>query len=102
KGDKDVPSVCTSPAQTPDPNKCDPLNGGIKAAFMWGVGLHLYFNKWLALNLELRDFVASTNMGGLDVNGDRALNADDGSVTNNLFAGVGLTFMLPLNPKVSD
>ena len=99
---KDPMSSCIDPKQNPDPNKCDPSNSGIKAAFMWGVGLHLFFNEWLALNLELRDFVASTNMGGLDVNGDRALNADDASVSNNLFAGVGLTFMLPLRVKISD
>ena len=101
-GAKDPSSSCGDPKQNQDPNKCDPLNSGIKAAFMWGLGLHLFFNEWLALNLELRDFVASTNMGGLDVNGDRALNGDDASVSNNLFAGVGLTFMFPLRAKVSD
>jgi outer membrane beta-barrel protein len=101
RGEKTAMAICTTPAQTPDPNTCDPLNGGIRPAFMWGVGVHVFFSWWLALNLELRDFVASTNMGGLDVNGDRALNADDASVSNNLFAGTGLSFFLPPEPKFS-
>lgn len=95
-------SRCQSSTSEPDPNTCDPLNAGIKPSFMWGVGLHLFFTDWLALNLELRDFVASTNMGGLDVNGDRALDSKDGTLSNNLFAGVGLTIMLPARAKVSE
>lgn len=95
-------SSCMSSTSSPDPNTCDPLNGGIKPSFMWGLGLHLFFTDWLALNLELRDFVASTNMGGLDVDGNRALNKEDGSLSNNLFAGVGLTIMLPARAKVSE
>lgn len=99
---KDSPSRCSTASIDTDPNKCDPRNDGMKPAFMWGVGLHLFFTDWLALNLELRDFVAKTNMGGLDTNGDRALDESDGLITNNLFAGVGLTFMLPLRAKVSE
>ena len=101
-GNKDAVSRCTTASAETDPNKCDPRNDGMKPSFMWGVGLHLFFTDWLALNLELRDFVAKTNMAGLDTDGNRALDENDGILTNNLFAGVGLTIMLPLRAKVSE
>lgn len=84
-----------------DPNLCDPANGGFKPSGNFGVGLHVYFNEWLGLNLELRDYLNATNMGGLDVNGDRKLNSDDQTISNNLFVGVGLSVMIPIHAKVS-
>jgi outer membrane beta-barrel protein len=97
--------TCDKPNPSPDntsgPNFCDPLNAGIKPSFMWGLGIHLFFNEWFGLNLELRDFVASTNMGGLDLNGDYALNSNDSTVTNNFFGSFGVVIMLPIKAKVS-
>jgi outer membrane beta-barrel protein len=91
-----------------DPNKCDPLNSGLKIGGMFGVGLHLFFNDWIGLNIELRDYLASTNPGGLDVDGDRRVgpvnqgdsNPDD-TISNNFFFSLGLTIMLPPTAKIS-
>jgi outer membrane beta-barrel protein len=95
-------NICTDAKNTNnDPNRCDPKNAGIKVSGMWGLGLHLFFNEWLGLNLEVRGFVASTNFGGLDINGDRALDGKDATITNNMFASAGLTFLLPIHARIS-
>ena len=93
---------CAASMTTTDPNSCDPLNSGFKVSGMFGVGFHLYFNQWLGLNVELRDFLNSTNPAGLDVNGDRKVSAADETISNNIFVGVGLTFLLPTTAKISQ
>jgi outer membrane beta-barrel protein len=108
----------TGPAagNLPDPNlQSGALFAGLKIGGMVGVGVHVYFNEWLGMQLELRDYIVGANPGGLDVNGDRCLSTGVGSskvpgcsgrngeagagsdetVQNNIFFGVGLTFMLP-------
>jgi outer membrane beta-barrel protein len=79
-----------------DPNEqSGALFAGLKVGGQFGVGAHVYFNEWLGLQFELRDYVVGANPGGLDVNGDRLLTKADEGPQNNLFFGVGLTFMLP-------
>ena len=79
-----------------DPNEqSGALFAGLKIGGQFGVGAHVYFNEWLGLQFELRDYVVGANPGGLDVNGDRLLTKADEGPQNNLFFGVGLTFMLP-------
>lgn len=90
-----------------DPNTCDPSNAGLKIGGMFGIGTHLFFNDWIGLNLEIRDFIAATNMGGLDVNGDRKVcsgdpcGPSDETVGNNLFFSLGVVLMLPPTAKIS-
>ena len=74
---------------------------GVKIGGMIGVGVHIFFNDWLALQLELRDYIVGANPGGLDVNGDRVLNSADEGPQNNIFFGAGLSFFLPPRAKVS-
>ncbi len=86
----------------PDPNVQDAkLFAGIKVGGQIGIGAHIYFNEWLGLQFELRDYIVGANPGGLDVNGDRQLTSADEGVQNNLFFGFGLTFMLPPSARVS-
>src|SRR5262249_41555049 len=62
----------------PDPNTQSGAQfAGLKIGGMIGVGVHVFFNDWIALQLELRDYIVKANPGGLDTNGDRVLNADD-------------------------
>ncbi len=78
---------------------------------MFGVGVHMFFNDFLALPLELRDYIVKANPGGGDVDADRHLcsgqsggvcnGANDQSVQNNLFVGLGLVFMLPPKAKIT-
>ncbi|HEX4459481.1 MAG TPA: outer membrane beta-barrel domain-containing protein [Polyangia bacterium] len=79
-----------------DPNEqSGKLFAGLKIGGQFGIGAHVYFNEWVGLQFELRDYVVGANPGGLDVNGDRLLTKADEGPQNNLFFGVGLTFMLP-------
>jgi outer membrane beta-barrel protein len=86
-----------------DPNRCNPNNDGLALGLMAGGGAHLFFTQWLGLNLEIRDYIVSTNPGGFDVNGDprRLINNNDKSFTNNLFVTVGLSFLFPPKARIS-
>jgi outer membrane beta-barrel protein len=74
---------------------------GLKVGAMIGVGAHVFFNEWLGMELELRDYIVGANPGGLDVNADRKLTKDDEGVQNNIFFGVGLTLMLPPHARIT-
>lgn len=90
------------PGTNPDPNLQDSSQfAGARAAGMFAVGVHIYFNNWFGMSLELRDYFAKSNPGGLDTNGDRVLNGDDESLNNNIFFGFGLNFLIPPHAKVS-
>ncbi|MDB4971435.1 MAG: hypothetical protein JWN44_7124 [Myxococcales bacterium] len=85
----------------PDPNTQNGHFDGLKVGGQIGVGAHVYFNEWIGLQFELRDYIVGANPGGLDVNGDRTLDSGDVGVQNNLFFGVGVTFMLPPSARQS-
>jgi outer membrane beta-barrel protein len=85
-----------------DPNTEDPTQfAGLKVGGMIGVGVHVYFNDWIGLQLELRDYIVGANPGGGDVNGDRHLTSADEGAQNNIFFGVGVTIMLPPRAKIT-
>jgi outer membrane beta-barrel protein len=91
-----------APGQSPDPNVQDGSQfAGLKIGGQFGIGAHIYFTEWFGLQVELRDYIVGANPGGLDVNGDRILNSGDEGPQNNLFFGVGLTFMLPPTARQS-
>jgi len=73
----------------------------LKIGGQFGIGAHIYFNEWFGLQFELRDYIVGANPGGLDTNGDRKLDSHDEGAQNNLFFGIGLTFMLPPTARVS-
>jgi hypothetical protein len=88
--------------QAPDPFT------GLRPAGLFGIGVHMFFNDFIGLNLELRDYMYKSNPGGLDVstadnNTDNSpvLSAQDEFIVNNLYFGIGLTFMLPPGAKTS-
>lgn len=86
----------------PDPNLQDArIYAGFKAGGMFGFGIHMYFNNFIGLQLEMRDYIVQANPGGGDSNADRQLTKKDQTVQNNLFFGLGITLMLPPNPKVT-
>ncbi len=84
-----------------DPNTLNGHFDGLKIGGEIGVGAHIYFNEWFGLQFELRDYIVGANPGGLDVNGDRKLDSSDEGAQNNIFFGVGLTFMLPPSARQS-
>jgi outer membrane beta-barrel protein len=93
-----------------DKNTADPTTdpsayycgvSGTKPGFNFGLGLHSYFNHWMALNVELRDILAKLNPSGRDTNGN--LSADNGDLTwtHTLSLAANLVFYLPATPSIS-
>jgi outer membrane beta-barrel protein len=74
---------------------------GSKFGGTFGLGLHSYFNHWLALNVELRDFLAQLNPSGRDTNADLHATTDDLSWTHTLTVAANLVFYLPSTPSIS-
>jgi outer membrane beta-barrel protein len=67
-----------------------------------GVGLHTFFNQFVALNVELRDIIAQTNYSGRDVNGDdRADTADLTWASTYMFAA-NIVLFLPSVAAISQ
>jgi outer membrane beta-barrel protein len=96
------PPAGSPPGSLPDPNLADgSIFAGFRIGGQIGVGAHIYFNEWLGMQFELRDYIVGANPGGLDVNGDRKLTKDDEGPQNNIFFGVGVTFMLPPGARQS-
>jgi len=79
--------------------QCD--DSGMKIGGNFGLGLHSFFNNWLALNVELRDILAQINPAGRDVNGDKIADAHDDTWTNTFLLTANLTFFLPATPSIS-
>ena len=73
----------------------------INVAFNVGLGLRIFFTKWLAFNLELRDYIFPEKLENLTI----AKNASDQStwyadsvtITNNFQANIGLSVFLPFS-----
>lgn len=96
-----VGMISTRPIPVVDPDNRN-FDWQGKLAFNAGIGLRVFFNRWFAMNLELRDYifndklenikVASTNAGLLD---KATWYADSGSLTNNVAAQLGVSIFLP-------
>lgn len=78
---------------------------GFKPGGMVGIGTHFFFNEWVGLQLEFRDYFYKANPGGLDVvtsDGTKpTLSSSDEYMTNNLYFSIGVSFKLPPGAKVS-
>ena len=74
---------------------------GSKFAFTYGLGLHTYFNHWMALNIELRDMLAKLNPSGRDTNGDLHATTADLTWTHTFIVAANLVFYLPSTPSIS-
>jgi outer membrane beta-barrel protein len=74
---------------------------GSKFAATYGLGLHSYFNHWMALNVELRDMLAKLNPSGRDTNGDLHATTADLTWTHTFIVSANLVFYLPSTPSIS-
>jgi outer membrane beta-barrel protein len=75
---------------------------GFKPGGQGGVGLHTFFNHWLALNVELKDFVARLNPSGRDNNGDGVADSKDTRWTQTFMVGANIMFFLPYQAAISQ
>jgi outer membrane beta-barrel protein len=75
---------------------------GFKPGANFGVGTHMFFNDWFALNLEVRDIFLRNNPAGRDENGDGVANDDDIAWHSNFMVGLNLMFFLPGKAVISN
>jgi outer membrane beta-barrel protein len=74
---------------------------GLKPGGNVGLGLHTFFNQWLALNVELRDIIAQINPAGRDVNGDGHADVSDEHWSHTFMVGANLVIYLPATADIS-
>jgi outer membrane beta-barrel protein len=74
---------------------------GTKIGGNFGLGLHSYFNEWMALNIELRDLLAQLNPSGRDNNGDGVANKDDLTWSHTFMVTANIVFYLPSTASIS-
>jgi outer membrane beta-barrel protein len=85
----------------------DPDNRGFEwetnIAFNAGIGLHIFFNRWLAVTLEVRDYVFNDKLEntdipeGLEQQQDRSTWYGETQLTNNVQAQLGVAIFLPFS-----
>jgi outer membrane beta-barrel protein len=100
------PDACIR-KDAPDNPICKAVTGN-KPAVNVGVGAHAFINRWLAVNIELRDLVYKNNasgrsvLGNTDPHDNQPITSDrDTEWTNNFVSSVNFQFFLPTKPKIS-
>ncbi|MBV9950058.1 MAG: outer membrane beta-barrel domain-containing protein [Myxococcales bacterium] len=86
------------PIIDPDNRKFDSFNNLIN--FDVSIGFRIFFNRWVAAILEVRDLIYSEKLEALSINAQRPADPafwyDNGThITNNVQFQVGLSFFLP-------
>lgn len=72
-------------------------------AFNAGLGIHIFFNRWFAANLEVRDYIFNDQLESITIaRGDMAADPttwleDKGRLTNGVQAQLGLSVFLPFS-----
>jgi len=83
----------------------DPDNRGFnwetQIAFNAGIGLHIFFNRWLAATLEVRDYVFNDKLENTEIDETNPTNPDtwygDTQLTNNVQAQLGISVFFPFS-----
>jgi outer membrane beta-barrel protein len=71
-----------------------------KLAFNAGIGLKVFFNRWFAGVLEVRDYVFNDKLENLTIEADpsdKSLWLDEQRLTNNVQAQLGVSIFLPFS-----
>lgn len=72
-----------------------------KIAFNAGIGLKIFFNRWFAAVLEVRDYIFLDKLENLEIDesqpGNSATWTGDNSLTNNVQAQLGLSVFVPFS-----
>lgn len=75
---------------------------GAKPGPTAGLGLHTFFNQFVALNVELRDFVAQLNPSGRDENGDGFARSDDAKWSSTFMVMGNVMIFFPTVASISQ
>ena len=84
-----------------DPRNDCPHNSGFKPGLQVGAGMHIFINKWVAIDLSFRDYFFQDNPSGQDFNADRKVDDQDPRFLGHLFVGIGVSLFLPPKVKIS-
>lgn len=82
-----------------NPNNDAPLNSGFRPGLYLGGGLHVFINDFVAIDLAVRDYAFTDNPSGADFNADLFVDSTDSRFLHHLFAGFGVSIMLPTKVK---
>lgn len=82
-----------------NPNNDAPLNSGFRPGLYLGGGLHVFVNDFVAIDLAVRDYAFTDNPSGADFNADLFVDDSDSRFLHHLFAGFGVSIMLPTKVK---
>jgi outer membrane beta-barrel protein len=66
-----------------------------------GLGVHAFVARWLAINIELHDFIYKNNASGRDVNGDKVVDNRDLEWSNNWVCSLNFQVFMPFKPRIS-
>lgn len=95
-----VGAVSTRPIPVIDPDFRD-FDWETKIAFNAGIGLHIFFNRWLAATLEVRDYIFNDKLENTDVSIDNPADEsqwyDETRLTNNVQAQLGISIFFPFS-----
>jgi outer membrane beta-barrel protein len=84
-----------------DPRNDCAFNSGFKPGVQLGAGMHVFINKFIALDISFRDYFFKDNPSGQDFNADLKVDDSDPRFLGHLFVGVGLSFFVPPKVKIS-
>ncbi len=98
-----VGGLWTRPIAVIDPDNRK-FDWEMKLAFNAGVGLRIFFNRWFAAMLEMRDYIYSEKLENLTVGATQQEQQDkskwfatSGQITNNVQAQLGVSVFLPFS-----
>lgn len=70
-----------------------------KLAFNAGIGLRIFFSRWLAANLEVRDYIFNDKLENTEISLEDPTNQEtwygESSLTNNVQAQLGISIFIP-------
>jgi outer membrane beta-barrel protein len=98
-----VGAISTRPIAVVDPDNRSFDWGKPKLDFNAGIGLRVFFNRWFAAVIEVRDYIFIDKLENTEVAvGDAATDpgtwyAKDGKLTNNVQAQLGVSIFLPFS-----
>jgi outer membrane beta-barrel protein len=76
-------------------------NQGMKIGPTGAIGLQMFFNDWIALNLEYRFIYIKDNQAGRDTNRDRTVNDNDLKYDGKSVITVGAAIFFPTTAAIS-
>ncbi len=95
-----VGAISTRPIPVMDPDNRN-FSFEPKLAFNAGIGLKIFFNRWFAAVLEVRDYVFSDKLENLEVDEtnpqDESTWLGESTLTNNVQAQLGVSIFLPFS-----